>query len=391
MNDESLPISGVGSPSEQSLAAPSPPAISRKCEVDAKQRQIATLLAESGCDAVLLFDPANLAWLTSAAICEGIADSHEWPAIYLTADQRWLLSSSADTQRIFDAHLDGLGFQLKEWPWHWGREQLLADIVQNRKMACDRVLANSTPLGPTFRRIRIALTPTERGRLQSLGAAVAHAIDATCRNLERGQTEHEVAGEVAHRLLKHGVTPVALSVAAEGRGRRHRRAGVTDASIQSECIICVTGQRHGLHVTAARTAVFGSPQESLRRDHDAAGRIAAALVAHAKPGSLLGDVLEAGRAVAEANDREPEWFGAPTGHVTGWQPVERPITPTLTYHFAADWAVVWQAGVGPALVADTWLTGNSPVPITRAESWPIQRIKLGDLTIDVPDLLIRKG
>jgi hypothetical protein len=77
--------------------------------------------------------------------------------------------------------------------------------------------------------------------------------------------------------------------------------------------------------------------------------------------------------------------------VTGWQPVERPITPTLTYHFAADWAVVWQAGVGPALVADTWLTGDSPTPITRPESWPIQRIKLGDLMIDVPDLLIRKG
>src|SRR5262245_15211636 len=207
MNDEPLPMIDTVSAGEPSPAAPTAPALTRKDEIEAKQKRIAKLLEESKCEAVLLFDPANLAWLTGAAICQGISDSHEWPAIYLTPDQRWLVTGSADTQRIFDAHLDGLGFQLKEWPWHWGREQLLADIVQNRKMACDRVLANSTPLGPAFRRIRLTLTPPECERLKELGAAVAHALEATCRNLEVGQSEHEVAGETAHRLLKHGVTP----------------------------------------------------------------------------------------------------------------------------------------------------------------------------------------
>jgi Xaa-Pro aminopeptidase len=391
MNDEPLPMIDAPPAGEPSPAAPPAPAPTRKDEIEAKQKRIAKLLEESKCEAVLLFDPANLAWLTGAAICQGIADSHEWPAVYLTAEQRWLVSGSADTQRIFDTYLDGLGFQLKEWPWHWGREQLLADIVQNRKMACDRVLVDSTPLGPAFRRIRLTLTSPERERLKELGAAVAHALEATCRNLEVGQTEQEVAGETAHRLLKHGVTPTEISVAADGRSSRHRRPGVTDARIERACVIYTGGQRRGLHAAAARSVVFGAPDAPPRPEHEVAGRIAASLVAHAKPGAPAGDVLEAGRAVAEANKKESEWFSAPTGHVTGWLPVERPISPTLTYQFAADWAVVWQAGVGSAFVADTWLLGASPIAVTRPESWPIQRIKIGELTLDIPDILVRRG
>ena len=49
--------------------------------------------------------------------------------------QRWLLSSATDTQRFFDEDLDGLGFQLKEWHWTAGREQLMADLVFGRRIA----------------------------------------------------------------------------------------------------------------------------------------------------------------------------------------------------------------------------------------------------------------
>jgi Xaa-Pro aminopeptidase len=377
--------------SHSTLAVEPSPLKTRKDEIEAKQKQIAKMLAESQTDAVLLFDPPNLAWLTGASICQGIPDPNDWPAIYLTSEQRWLLSGSADTQRIFDAHLDGLGFQLKEWPWHWGREQLLASIVQNRKMACDRVLANSTPLGPTFRRIRLPLTAPERDRFKSLGAAVAHALEATCRNIEIGQTEQEVAGEVAHRLIKHGIMPVTLSVAADGRARRHRRPAVTDKRIERECVIFATAQRHGLHVTAARTVLFQQTDGERPTHHVAAARIAAALAFAARPRTSVADVLEAGRAVAEREDKEAEWFRGPTGNVTGWLPLERPIAPTLTYPFDADWAVVWQAGISSALVADTWLIADQPTCVTRPEKWPIHRITIGGQSLDLPDVLTRRG
>ena len=129
---------------------------SRRQEIEAKQDRVAALLAECGADGLLLLDPANMAWLTGASLTHGIADPSDWPALYLNSMQRWLIAGAMDTQRIFDQRLDGLGFQLKEWPWNWGRDRLLTDLRQNRRVACDRVLPASVPLGPSLRRLRCA-------------------------------------------------------------------------------------------------------------------------------------------------------------------------------------------------------------------------------------------
>ena len=59
-------------------------------------------------------------------------------AAFCTAEGRWIITSNVDSQRLFDEELDGLGFQLKEWPWHWGRGQLIADLCQGRNVACDQ-------------------------------------------------------------------------------------------------------------------------------------------------------------------------------------------------------------------------------------------------------------
>src|SRR5437763_1202735 len=196
---------------DSSLITHHPSPTERRAEIEAKQEQVAALLGEVGADGLLLLDPANIAWLAGAALTHGIPDPVDWPALYLTPAQRWLISASIDTQRLFDQHLDGLGFQLKEWPWNWGRDRLLTDIRQNRRIASDRVLSESVPLGPTLRRLRCTLTAAEQGRYRQLGTAVGHALEATCRSLEPGQTEEEIAGHLAHRLLRHGVQPVALT------------------------------------------------------------------------------------------------------------------------------------------------------------------------------------
>src|SRR5262249_11647302 len=147
-----------------------------------------------------------------------------------------------------------------------------------------------------------------------------------------GQTEHEIAGELAHRMLKHGISPAIVSVSADGRICRHRRAGVTSARVERSGVLYATGQRDGLHLTAARSVHFGEPPNAERADHASAAKIVATLAIHTRPKSALSDVLEAGRAAAQTLECEPDWFRGPTGHVTGWLPVERPITPAVAYH-----------------------------------------------------------
>src|SRR5260370_21350423 len=126
----------------------------RGADIDAKMGRVAALLPEVGCDGLLLLDPDNFSWLTSGAAARGTLDPRDLPALYCNGEQRWVLCSSVDTQRLFDEEIDGLGFQLKEWPYHWGREQLLADLCQGRRGACDQPLGDCTVVADRLRLLR---------------------------------------------------------------------------------------------------------------------------------------------------------------------------------------------------------------------------------------------
>src|SRR5437870_2120412 len=79
-----------------SLSAP----MDRRTDVELKQARIAELLQEVGCDALLVMAPDNFAWLTGGGTARGILDPDTMPALFYTADSRWLVSSNVDSQRL---------------------------------------------------------------------------------------------------------------------------------------------------------------------------------------------------------------------------------------------------------------------------------------------------
>src|SRR5438132_1129365 len=137
-SSESTPRSAA----ELNLTTPS----DRRTDIEFKQTIVTKMLADVGCDGLLVLEEENFAWLTGGGSARGIVDREEMPALYVNNDGRWLLCSNVDTQRVFDEEIDGLGFQLKEWPWHLGRAQLLADICQGRNVACDQSLGSCKPV-----------------------------------------------------------------------------------------------------------------------------------------------------------------------------------------------------------------------------------------------------
>jgi hypothetical protein len=85
------------------------------------------------------------------------------------------------------------------------------------------------------------------------------------------------------------------------------------------------------------------------------------------------------------------WRATPPGHVTGWLPVERPLPPGTPMVLEAGWALTWRAAVGTAACADTYLVAAPPVCVTlpEAEFWPVKRVKVHGLTLELPDFLER--
>ena len=192
----------------------------RRLDIDAKQELVARLLEDCGCDGLLVLHPANFRWLTAGANPVGLIGRDEAPGLYFTVQQRWLLASGTDSPRFFAEELDGLGFHLKEWHWTMSREQMLADLIFGRKVAADQAFRDCKFAGAFFTSGRRRHSKYESERLMELGKLTAHAVEATARNFSWGDSEAEIAGHLAHRLLRHGIEPIALQVNGDGRGAR---------------------------------------------------------------------------------------------------------------------------------------------------------------------------
>jgi Xaa-Pro aminopeptidase len=371
---------------EVNLTTPS----DRRADIDAKQARITTLLQEIQCEGLMLLEPENVAWLTSGAAARGVLDPSEMPVLYFSPEGRWILSCNVDSQRLFDEEVDGLGFQLKEWPWHWGRAQLLADLCQGRAAAADQPLHNCKVVGNQIRHLRRQLTHYEQACYRALGQIISHALEACCRTVTPGETEREVAGQLSHRLYHRGAQPLVVNVAAENRLRVYRHCGFTASPVRTYCVISVTARKYGLCATASRSVCFGQPDAQVRKDHDTACKVSATYVASSWPDAVPKQILTTGRRVYLVSGAEHEWLLSPQGHVTGRAPVELPITPQTEDLFQAGWGVTWRGSAGSGLSCDTFLlTEDGPKTITATESWPLKRIRIQGAEFVRPDLLIR--
>jgi Xaa-Pro aminopeptidase len=362
----------------------------RRADVDAKMARVAALLQEVGCEGLLLLEPENFAWLTAGAMARGLSEANATPGVWCNGEHRWLIASNVDAQRLFDEEMDGLGFQLKEWPWHWGREQLLADLCQNRKMACDRPLAGAALVADQVRRLRRRLTAYEQACQMAIGQTVGHALEATCRTLSQGDTEREIAGHVTHRLIHRGVSPLHVGVAVDGRSRLYRRFGFTSAALERYAVVTVTARKYGVFVTASRAVCFGEPPPEFRQDHNAVCRVSASYLASTWPDAVPREILLAGRRIYLISGYEHEWQLAPQGHLTGRAAIELPLLPQTEDLFQAGWSVTWNASAGAASSCDTFIiTEQGPRVVTPTEAWPLKRIRIQGAEFVRPDVLQR--
>jgi Xaa-Pro aminopeptidase len=362
----------------------------RRLDIDAKTARVAKLMQEVGCEGLLLLDPANFAWLTSGAMSRGLADPSAEPVGYCNGEHRWIIASNIDAQRIFDEEVDGLGFQLKEWPWHWGRDQFLSDLCANRKVACDRPVQGVVHVGEQIRQLRRRLSVYEEACQLNLGQTVAHALEATCRTLSQGETEREIAGHLSHRLMHRGILPLHVGVAVDGRSGLYRRFGFTSTALEHYAVLTVTARKYGVYVTASRSVCFGEPPPEFRQDHNAVCRVSASYLAATWPEAVPREILLAGRRIYLISGYEHEWQLAPQGYVTGRAPVEIALTPQTEELFQDGWSVTWTASAGAANSSDTFLiTEQGPKLVTATEVWPLKRIRIQGAEFVRPDVLQR--
>lgn len=364
--------------------------LDRRADVDAKQAWIARLLSRHQADLLFALQPSNFAWLTSGAATRGLLSADEHPVLCYSATQRWLICGNFESQRMFDEELDGLGFLLKEWPWQTRRDQVLTDLCRNRAVVADQALGAARIVADDLRTARLALSTYEQACLRQLGKVIVHALEATGRSAAPGDTERELAGQMAHRLLRYGVTPITLSVTGDGRSRTYRRHGFTSLPVNRFAVLSVTGRKYGLYAAASRSFHYGQVEDGLKAEQLAACRVMATYAASSWPDAVPRDILTAAQRVYKVNNFEHEWELSPQGYVTGRAPVEISLDPTTTEVLRPNYAIMWGPAVGSAVCQDTLLvTEAGPQTMTPTENWGTAAIKVAGAEFVCPYILER--
>lgn len=360
-------------------------------DIRGKHDRIAKFLMSNGWDALLLQRPSNFSWLTSGGNgSRGLTE--QVAALFITADSRLIVTNNCDSPQMFDEEIPRLGFSLKERAWTEPRHVLLDDLCRGRIVASDTGDRDTINASTAIRNLRLRLTNLEQARMRIVGRYVAHALEATARTLEPGQTEAEIAGQMAHRLIHHEVTPVRLQVLADGRGDRHRHWSYGGDPLRKWCVLSAVGSRWGICVAATRTVSFGPPSAAYRKQFQAAAMVQATGIYFSQPDMVASRLFGKIRRIYEKFGYDREWRVCDQGSVIGYEPCDIPIGPTSHLPLATNMAVHWHPSVGGAMLGDTILIAeNGYEPLGFVEGWPRMSVAVKGCSIECPDLMVREG
>ncbi|WP_437185747.1 M24 family metallopeptidase [Planctomicrobium sp. SH668] len=360
-------------------------------EIMRRHSQLSDYLRESGYESLLIRDPANYAWATCGGRNTRQGNSVPFATLMVTSDARVILTSNVDSGQIFDRDLMGLGFLLKERPWTEDFRVLCEDVSRGRKTLSDFDLAEADQVPDDFSAFRQQFSEYERTRIRELGRELAHAVEATARNFEHGATEAEIAGHLAHRLIKHEINPVQIQVMADRQGWRYRHWGYGPDRVERHCVISAVGMRRGLHAGTARTVSFGAPSEEMQAEHRLANVVLATGMFFTQAGWSISETWARVARIYEKFGIPNEWRCAEQAEVLGYSPHEISVMPNSKSNFQSGHAVFWHPSVKSTLVGDTILIRdeNSEV-ITPSHNWPMISVEVKGDVIEQAGILIRE-
>lgn len=363
----------------------------RREDVDEKHQRVIAFLEENGYDALVLGRADSVGWFSAGGeanrdLC-GEASS---VLLFVNKGGRAIFADNVQSARVFEEEFAGLGFQLKERNWNEGVDRIVTELSGSRRIATDCGLLGLPNEIDKLRKLRLSLSKFERRRLRELGWSLSAAIEATCRNFLPGESEADIAGHLAHRLIREGIVPVELSVAGDERLERFRRPTFKTAKVEKAAIITATGRRHGLCASASRIVCFGKTPAQFRSQHALAAMVDATLIYFSRPGEPIQDVFRRARRIYEKFGYTHEWTLDYAGGLVGYSPRELLFSPDSAIPLGSNVAVAWSPSVGTSRSGDTVLINERGFEVvTPCRRWPKVEVLVKGFAIERPGILER--
>ena len=345
--------------------------------LDDRRARLEEYLDRERLDAVWFAEPNSFSWLTggSNVVSRG-ADVGVAAAGYDREDGWVVVTDNIEANRLADEEVPE-AFDVRTTNWY---ESSLADGVAaetDGTGAADFAVPGLDSVDAT--ELRQPLSETDVERYRELGREAADAVERVARELEPGDTEHEVAAALKIALATRGIEAPVVLVGGAERAQKYRHYTPTYAELGDYALLSVTAERGGLHASTTRTVAF-DPPDWLAERHAKAQQVEtsalAATQAVARLGGTADDVFDNIMAAYEHLDYPEEWREHHQGGAAGFAGREWFASPGEDAPVETPMAYAYNPTIQGAKSEDTVLvTEDDAEVLTSTGEWPTRPVK----------------
>ena len=294
--------------------------------VDGRLGRLRDRLSDSGVDAAVISEPANVRWLTGFTGSNGTVVVLGSGEALLVTDSRY--AEQAPAQLVEAGCADEVEVVVARRAAHAVAERLeptgrlgLEDSVAWREQIrwSQAVDARTVPLTEAVEGLRAVKDPAELARMEAAARIADEALTAVESMLRPGVTEVHIQQALDDAVRAAGASgPAYDTIVASGPNSALPHARPTDRRLHSGdlVIVDVGAEVDGYRSDMTRSFVLGDPDERVEAMLEVVSRSQSAGVAAVRPGVEAREVDEACRSVIEAAGMG-EAFVHGSGHGVG--------------------------------------------------------------------------
>jgi Xaa-Pro aminopeptidase len=371
-------------------------------EISDRLARLGEYLKSHGLDGVLLSHRASFAWITGGKENYIPSNSQNGVAsILATADSRVCFTNTIEGPRFAKEELAGTGIEVVTYPWFdpAAGQKKLRELIAGRKIAADvadtgefdRFGSGLRQLPRDFVQLRWSLTPAEIERYREGAKRTSAAMEAACRLIEPGMSEHQIAGVLDQQVRERSLLPVVTLIAGDARVEQFRHPIPTDHKLQRYCMLVTCASFGGLISNMTRFVSFAPLSAEQKRKQQAICNVDVAINLSTRPGKTLGELFGVIQKAYAENGFPGEEALHHQGGSTGYAGREAFAEPGLKIAVQTNQAFAWNPSITGVKSEDTILCTDKGIEFltTMSSEWPKVRATFEGNILERPDILVR--
>lgn len=350
-----------------------------------KLKEIRKILTERNFDGVEIKSQANFSFLTRGRGFIGLASAASCGSLLITLNKVYLITENIEVMRLYEEQLDENPLiELLPFPWNEGqkRQEAIDRVARNLK------IASESDIEKELFGIRTLISQYDYKDYKDLCQDSTIILEDICKNIKKGITEYQLAGEISKELWTKNIEPITILIGFDERALKRRHPVMIGNVLKNYALVGICGRRNGLIVSISRDVLIDGDRE-MEEKHRKCAMVNAAFLNSLKIGSTLEEVFEAGVNQYEKEGYPLEYLKHHQGGLTGFIPRELRANKGCVHKVRENEAYAFNPTIQGSKCEDTvFVTQNGIENLTYTGNYSYVECNMGNEKIIVPTVYV---